>query len=362
MSIISIKPCDSMFFGDGNQFNFGINNIIRSKNTPFSSTFFGAIFTALLTKNDCFRKSFFSQANYDHEKILNIEQIYIYNIKDNKVYIKAPMDLFMTSKEILFGSFKQLNGNVSSLHYNYILESPKNNEYEKVNNKYIDINNVYDSYLKKQGIRINLIDEKELFAKRFKVGIGIDKLSKTVQHGKLYKIEQTEFVDDTNNMDNEWAYLVDYSICEDYVEDKYNGIELNDLDYGHLKLGGENKACKYKKEDNGYIKRFKIMSRQKPNNNIFKVVFTSSAYFEEGINKVFQENNMKILGIANDKPIYIGGYDMKTKSEKNGAIRKMYKGYPAGTVVLVEKIDKSRDILECNNPKGFNKYVVLEEK
>ena len=69
MELINIKPCNNTFFGDGHQFNFGISNFIRSKNTPFPSVFFGAIFTAILSKNDDFRYEFINRNKYDHEDV-----------------------------------------------------------------------------------------------------------------------------------------------------------------------------------------------------------------------------------------------------------------------------------------------------
>lgn len=353
MNLISLKPCDNTFFGDGNQFKFDISKVLKSKNIPYPSVFFGAIFTAILSFNDEFRKEFFEIGRYDHENILTINQVYLYNSETDKVYLKAPLDLFMkTKKEKIFGEFKDNNSRLSSLSYEKRLYSPKNKDYMRATNKYININNIFDGYLKRQPFRIELIDEKDIFVKGYKVGIGMNKETKSVYDGRLYKIEQTEF------KDNSWCYIVDYDICERYLKDNYKNINVRNLEYGYLKLGGENKVCRYKKIKNSDIQEFNTLKNNDLKGNNFKILLTSDSYFKNSINKSFEDVGFKIVGLANDKPIYIGGYDM----QENKNIRKMYKGYTAGTVILAKSInDKSiNDIEEMKNSKGFNRYVILK--
>ncbi|WP_032123137.1 type III-B CRISPR module-associated Cmr3 family protein [Clostridium amazonitimonense] len=357
-NLVNIKPCDNTFFGDGNQFNFDISNLIKSKNTPYPSVFFGAIFTAILTHNDKFRKAFFQNGRYDHESILKIGQIYLFNEESKSVYIKAPMDLFANSKsEISFGKFKNNAGNLNSLSYEYILEIPAGMDYKRIENMYINIKNIHDSYSKKQGIRVELKDENQLFVKNHKIGIGINKNTKKTEEGKLYQIEQTEFID------NNWSYIVEYKINKDYLKNSiYKEIEVKNLDKGYLKLGGENKPCKFKTIYNDKIERFNSKKTGNLNSGIYKILFTSETYFPKGIDSFFKKNNIRILGVSNDKPIYIGGYDMQGK----GTIRKMYKGYSAGTVILVEFNNNSNtkdiyELLKNDSVKGFNNCVILKE-
>lgn len=372
MELINIKPCDNVFFGDGAKFKFGTNSFISSKSSPYPSVFFGAIFTAILSENNFLRTSFFEHANYDHEKILEINQVYLFNKKDGNVYIPAPKDLFVNSKgEIFFGKLKKTNNTICSGSFERILEVPEDKTCKQVNHKYIKLNNIYDSYLKKQKIRIKLKDESEIFIKNNKTGIGIEKSTKTVELGKLYKIEETEFLD---NEDNVWSYIVEYKINKNYVKKKYK-TEIIDLDKGYLKLGGENKVCRFQKVTNNIIEKFNEKKEMKnieenTNKNILKIVFTSDAYFSKNIKEIF-DADFKIIGMANGKPIYIGGYDMKSKNNGKGAPRRVYKGYSAGTIVFIEKlklyknneemIKMLNEKIKPMNSKGFNKYVVLEE-
>ncbi|MBU3127896.1 type III-B CRISPR module-associated Cmr3 family protein [Clostridium tagluense] len=367
MELISIKPCNNTFFGDGNQFNFGSNNFIRSKNTPFPSVFFGAIFTAILSENDTFRGRFFKENKYDHEKILKINQVYLYNEYSKQLYIPAPKDLFLDSNdEIQFGKFEKVDKKLNSLSFERILKSPINSDFKKVTNKYINLKNIYDAYLKKQRLRIDLKDEHEIFVKNNKVGIGINKDTKMVEEGNLYKIEQTEFVDDY------WSYIVEYEIDKDYTEKEYKGIEIKCLENGYLKLGGESKVCKFEKIKNRKIEEFNEHRKDILKTNILKIVFTSDTFFENNIEEVLK-GDIKIIGVANDKPLYIGGYDMKKSEEnKTGQVRRMYKGYSAGTIVLIEIVnlekvkDKILNFRENNiglsRSKGFGKCIIIEEK
>ncbi|WP_053240645.1 hypothetical protein [Clostridium sp. DMHC 10] len=75
-----------------------MNNFIRSKNTPYPSVFFGAIFTSILSQNDEFRSEFFKKGKYDHEELLELHQVYLYNNTTEMAYISAPKDLFINSQ------------------------------------------------------------------------------------------------------------------------------------------------------------------------------------------------------------------------------------------------------------------------
>ncbi|MGG7163508.1 type III-B CRISPR module-associated Cmr3 family protein [Clostridium ihumii] len=354
--LIEIKPCDNTFFRDGNQFNKEISKIIRSKNTAYPSVFFGAIFTAILSENDDFRKIFFENNMYDHEKILEIGQVYLFNRKNRECYIKAPMDLFMDERNnITLGNFKK-NNKYNSLKYKYILESPVNTKFNRLENMYININDIYDGYFKKQEFALELVDENQIFIKNYKVGIGINKENKTTEEGAFYQVEYTEF----NN--NEWSYIVEYNINYDYLNNNYKDVEIKKLDSGYLKLGGENKACQYKHLKNTYIEKFR--NQEQLSGNLYKIIFTSETYFNENINDYLEKNNIIILGMSNGKPLYIGGYDMKGKK---GNPRVMYKGFSAGTVILVEikkdyNIQDIKEIIKCGNTKGFNNCIVLREE
>jgi CRISPR-associated protein Cmr3 len=365
-NLLKIKPTDNTFFGTGNQFNYEINNILKSMNIAYPSTFFGGIFTAILSKNKSFRQEFFQKKYYDHEKILEIRQIYLYNEIENKFYIKAPLDLFFdkdNKNEIKLGKFKKCD-DYTCLKYNYYLSSDKS--FEKVKDCFIELEFDLESYVKNEIFLIELKNENEIFSKNNKIGISIDKKTKNVEMGKLYKIQQTEFIKD------EWSFVVEYKINKEYLKNKYElkGLDLDsdlDLKIGFLKLGGENKVCKYENIESKEIKKFQklIEDDQKIlKKGFYKIILTSDSYFTKDINQIFENKNIELLSIVNDKPIYIGGYDMEKRNKESSnekGIRRMYKGYSAGSIFLVEIKEDNIDLNECiKNYKGFNNYIVVE--
>lgn len=360
MKLLKIKPCDNTFFGTGQPFNFDNNSFIESMVFPYPSVFFGAIFTAMLTENNDFRKIFFKNKRNDHEKILNIGKIYIYDESKDKTYLRAPKDIFINSKgERDIGKFEKISENEKvSLSFPYYLKAPTDKDYKRIKGQFININNLYDSYEKKQKRRIELKDEKDIFNKYSNIGITVDYTSKLAKEGKIYRRQQSEFTD------NSLCFIVEYEIRSEYLKINYPGVVVRDLDRGYLKLGGENRAAKYEITTNKDINEFK---RKKCNSvgNKIKLMFTSATFFKEGIKEVFN-SKFKILGISNDKPIYIGGIDLNNENNKK-SIRKMYKGYPEGTILFIEYIgsgklrDELDEIMKQDAKKGFNEYIYWEE-
>lgn len=358
MALLKIKPYDNTFFRDGNKFDKDFSTVVSGKNTPYPSVFWGAIFTTLLSENDEFRENYMSPTSKCNiDEILQIKQVYIHNEKEDKTYIKAPLDLFINEKgEVKKGKFVKIEN--SSLTMGYMLEIPEG-DFERVDKKYIRLNNIFDAYKKNQSIRIGLLDESEIFKKNHKIGLGINVNSKIAEESMLYKIEQTEF---TNN---DWSYIIEYELKDNKI-----------LQNGNLRLGGEGKIAKYEevkniRDINDYINLRDTFTIP----NTAKIVITSEAYFEinddksinekkkeetKSINSIFEKEGLKLIGIANEKPISIGGYDMKDKKYKT-----MYKGYSAGTIFLIKaqelNIETVQKILGVNS-KGFNKFVIIEEK
>lgn len=373
VNLLNIKPCDYTFFRDGRQFDFGINDFIESKNVPYSSVFFGAIFSAMLGINDAFRKAFFNDIKRNEkdeskimnpEDILEIGQVYLYNEASGEAYINAPKDLFIDSRQrVSFGKFEKLPESIegkamTSLNYSYKLKSPSNKDFKRVKKHYINLKNLTDAYIKKQSSRIEIKNEDEIFKKNVKVGIGIDKNSRTVEKDKLYKVQQTEFVN------NNWSFIVEYK----FKKDLGTGSSIK-LSEGYLKLGGEGKVCKYKDITKGtnlinsYINEFnKNKEIIVEDESKVKVILTSDTYIKFGdLNKTLED--IGVLGVSNDKPIYIGGYSMQSNSKETKGPRKMHKGYSAGTVFLLDrrKLNSLLKVLDLKSGRGFNKYIVVED-
>lgn len=359
MHLLKIKPYDNTFFGTGKVLALGMNNYVESKNIPYPSVFFGAIFSALLSENYKFRKAFFSKSIPDHSKILRIGQVYLYNENDKQVYLPAPKDIFINNSNIRFGKFVEVSN--TSLEFPKMLMSPLNSEYKRVDKHFIRVKDLYEGYLRKENNSIKVISEDNIFKKSMKIGIGMNMESRVVEKDMLYKLQHTEFTT------NDWSFLVEYELDYDYLKKNYGDINLVYLSQGCLKLGGENKVSKYSEVTNSIIHEFNSF-KPKLTNDEFKVIFTSDTYFKDNIDNVF-DKYFKIIGISNDKPIYIGGFDMISKN-KQGAPKAMHKGYSAGTVLLVkinENLEKYKiveyldEIMKLDEDKGFNKYIWMED-
>ncbi|EQC1534737.1 type III-B CRISPR module-associated protein Cmr3 [Clostridium botulinum] len=377
MKLLKIKPYDNTFFRLGNNFEFKISNVIQTKNVAYPSTFFGAIFTAILTNNDKFRNKFLSiNKNTDHLEILNIKQVYLYDEKQDMVYIKAPKDIFANNKEVKFGKFKEIKGWESCISYPYYLEEPEGSDLERADYYFISIIEFYDKYKNKVLYNSDLKHEDEIFKKNTKTGISLDNSTGIIKESLLYTIEQTEFKNITENYHgSDWSFVVEYDINNDFLK-KNHYPKIEDLDKGELKLGGETKVCTYEVIENSDINEFKSKMCEdvlKPGEKL-KVILTSDSYFteSESFTKLFNDD-MKFLALVNDKPIYIGGFDVKENKEKA-----MYKGYSAGTILLLlNKSGKDINIKKyldmrlanklenrfyksINLNNGFNQYIYVK--
>lgn len=362
MKLMKLKPSDNTFFRDGKVFKRGYNHLITSKNIPYLSVFFGALFSSFLAENPMVAKRFLSQKfkeGDDRHKILTIGQIYLYHEGKKAVYIPAPKDLFLDMKGTSkFGEFKKYARGLHSLPYDYILMPPKEGEVSRVRGEFINIKRIPVQYKNKSNVDLNLKNEKAIFKKNYKVGIGSDYHSRMVKEDLLYRIEQTEFES------NEWSFILEYELDSEYIKFQY-GTDVKEPDQGYLKLGGENKPCKYQRVSNRHIEEFQHFKAKSISNSMeaqtLKIVFTTDVYFKDSErSKSFFQN--RVIGMSNEKPVYIGGFDM------NKGVKPMFKGYGAGTVFLVKNEkemsleEELNDLIGASRLEGFGQYFILEEK
>lgn len=367
MKLLKIKPCDNTFFREGDRFESKISNIIKTKNIAYPSTFFGAIFSAILALNPDFRNQFLKkEKNKDHLEILKIKQIYLFNEEQDLIYIPAPKDLFVSkqAQNVYYGKFVKAKEKCISIPYNYYLEEPDIDEIERADDYYVNIDDLYEKYYYKDLTRSDLKHKNEIFSKNLKTGIGLDKSTGTVKESYLYTIEQTEF---KNSSYDDWCYVVEYDINYEFLEQNYTKAVVDDLEKGYLKLGGESKVCKFGVIENKKIEEFRLHLKEKyliPGEKL-KVILTSESYFKDKLkDDINEQNYVKLQALVNDKPIFIGGFDIVENKPKV-----MYKGYTPGTVLLLENISKDKvDIqaylkekIEMNVNNGFNQYIYIKE-
>ncbi len=103
---------------------------------------------------------------------------------------------------------------------------------QRADKRFIEREIFYDSYYEFDG-SIELRESSDIVANSYKVGIERDK-NYVAREKHLYRIDLTEFKKE------KWSYLVEYNIKDSW----WNG-ETKNIKDGYLKLGGENKVCRF---------------------------------------------------------------------------------------------------------------------
>ncbi|AYD40243.1 type III-B CRISPR module-associated protein Cmr3 [Clostridium fermenticellae] len=327
--IMKIKPCDNLFLGTGKQFIKEESTWLSTRLIPYPSVFQGAIASLMLAKNRNKRKKYIDEDDYlsDPRNYLKIGRIYLYNDKDREVYMSAPLDLFLDEYgKCHFLNIKRIDTNiicsvegVSHLFFNEI-----SGDSERVDGMFIKYRNFYNSYCYTQE-SIVVIKPSDIVSDSYKVGIQLNE-NHTTKEGHLYRIDLTEFKEDD---EESWSYLVEYA-----MDDSWWDGETNQLEKGYLKLGGENKACKFWCYDIEKLLRDYSNIYNKINENEYvKILLTTPCEFKSG-NWKPEFKNIEVVAAAIGKGYDIGGFDMKLKIPKP-----MNKAVPEGSIYILRGSD-----------------------
>ncbi|WP_230869117.1 type III-B CRISPR module-associated Cmr3 family protein [Iocasia frigidifontis] len=313
MKMLKIKPNDNLFFGDGKRFDKGESAWLHSKLLPYPSAFKGAIASVMLKLNKIRRDNYIGKqydAKNDPRKYLRIGRVFLYDEKNYDLYMPAPLDLFINKKnKCKYGLFSKITKNyTSSLNeLEYLLYSP-GKQFERVEDSYINHRSFYNSYLNTYD-SIGFISREQIISSAYKVGIQKDRKKGNAQEDHLYRIDLTEFKGDS------WSYLVEYDIKDKWWE----GSKINSLGDGYLKLGGENKSCKYYElSAEKIINHYSKMDRLINETEFVKLYFMSPVIFNNGSFKPSFTDlkiDITVVGASTVKPYYIGGFDMKKKNQ-----------------------------------------------
>jgi len=342
MPYINIKPQSSLFLGSGKPFNMGEDDWTDSFALPTPSMVFGAIFSILFKKYPKIQEKVLNDnKTIEPTDYLEIKNIYLYNTKDGTVLLPAPLDLFIEedSDNIVQESYR--NDIITSDKFkNLEFITPNSTKNAKrAENSFIDI-----YYLTNRDMLKKLYNFSDFAINDSKVGIAINKKTKTADEGKIYRIDLTQFKSD-------WSFLVEYRTI---------GVKLDDK--GVIKLGGEGKLASFKhiKEPIGITNHKEKVTIS--NEREFQIYFSTPVIFEKGC--IFDTNEQfSIVSASIGKPISIGGFDMKTKTHK-----KMYKAVPAGSVYLIElkesvdsmdKLKEALSIKSIDTKRGFGQFEIL---
>ncbi len=331
MAFMKIKLTDSLFFRGGKPFNAGSDSWTDSSFLPNPSVIWGAMFSVLFREGRATAK--------DKEK-LQIKNIYLYNEEQTIILVPAPLDIFVDSDgKKYISKYKDVNF-ISNYPLEVMSDVGTDKEVKPLENCFIEINSLYEEYCEDNADDLVLYNFDEVFVKDYKIGIKIDKKSKTAEDKHLYRIDLTQFK-------KEWSFLIEYE-CN---------IVFNQS--GILRLGGESKIAQYeqiKDKPIGIVDyeayRDEMLEELKEKKEC-KVLFKTPAYFKCG----WQPEQDGLLCANVGKYISIGGWDMETKNHKA-----MKKYIPAGSVYLFEKQEKMDFKLEDDEAyKGFGSFEILKK-
>ena len=356
--LVQVKPLDTLFFRDGKPFGMGEESWTSSSILPNPSVFWGAFYSMLLYTDENL-----SLALKDQEK-LKLGRMYLYNEKDKVVLIPAPLDLYELKgkkDEIVHTKFDN-DDCISNFEFKYLaFPDVDNKEVKTLSDQFIDINSVAESY-KNKG-RISLYPLDKVAEHDYKLGIGRDNSTFTTQEGNLYRIELTQFQDN-------WSFLIELEF-EGTIPKK-----------GIIKLGGEGKVASFSvlnDDDIPYtLKSYRKENAKSSVEKFFKLLLISPTFFKSGWGKDELESiGFKVISAFVDKPLSIGGFDVKEKRPKA-----MRKAVPSGSIYYLENLDKLSfqevyekisKILTQNNEtetikiheeiiKGFGQFEILPLK
>jgi len=339
MPYIQIKPHSSFFLGSNKPFNMGEVDWTDSLLLPRPSTLFGAIFSILYNKYPQIQdKVLDEKQEIEPTDYLEIENIYLYNKKNGRVLIPAPLDLFIGDDKIYNEDYiSDIITSYNIKKFEFVVPNT-DNDAKRAENYFIDI-----SYLGE--IPSELYSFTDFATIEPKVGIAIDRSTKTTKESMLYRINLTQFIDEN------WTFLVEY---------KTKDVVLNQS--GIIKLGGEGKFATYSHIEEPITITNHNQKLQLKKEDEFKIYFSTPAIFEKGW--IFAENEkFEILSASIGKHIFIGGFDMKKRKAKT-----MYKAIPSGSIYLIKinqkvsNIEELKEILSIqsiDSKRGFGKFEIL---
>jgi CRISPR-associated protein Cmr3 len=358
--MVSIKPLDVLFFRNYKPFDADEGSYGEVLSSPYPSTFYGALKTAILYKlcndYDEFKEGKAGRLNeiigYPKANDQDIQngslKITFFGL--SRKYKKSKDDNGKTSKsiEILLPIPKDLvkykdddNGDIHKLSlkkrpnwidydngYNleYILCAKSSKKVESPNIKYITKNQL-ENYLN-NGENLNIKDDdksSQIYDIEYRTGIGIDRDLKITKKGYLYQVELLR-------LKKEYSYIVGYDGDDDELPD--NGV---------LKVGGESKIAEYNSlELDANIKLSNDTLKNISESKMFKLYLSTPAIFDNGwrprwigddLKGNIPDTNIAVKLIAASVGKYrtVGGWDIVNSEPKPS-----YRAVPEGSVYYFE--------------------------
>lgn len=321
MATIQISAFDTLFVRDGKPFSMGEDTWASGIFPPPPSVFYGALRTRYFSEHpDQLR---LANRERDPTGKLEIQKIgYLLREGNSTEQIfPAPYDL-MIDKDVEDDDNSGLGllryedqAPISSSELALLRIEGKDNIEATGGESFINDAQFID-YLNGK-TPSSVIEKSKLWSTEPKLGIAKDRFTGSSQTGKLYRVG-----------------MVRPSQLDIYLT--FTGLETEIAKSGMIKLGGEGKAAQYHNFD---AENFEAPT---PVGNRFKIYFATPALFKNGFlpnvtEGIWKKHDIRVLAVASGKPVFLGGFAMKSKNAGKGqAPKPMRKAVPAGSVYFVE--------------------------
>lgn len=332
--IIKIIPIGELLFRDTTSFNKKESNWVISKKIPNLSVLYGAIISMQLRKGK-FKNAKemiqnIAKGNTEKQKEIDKELKNkicirgIYLTDGEKLYIPAPFDLFYFDCE---GGRKIARG----IYEDGICYPPEEHgiwreEWERVENKYISLEDYYEGYVDGELDDIELVDEDYFFTYYHKVGIEKD-VNGSTKKEHLYYMDMVTF------QSEEMGYVIEIDSEESLSFSKDGEL---------IHLGGERRTAFIEEMTRKEVKILEKCKRIDNNAKYVKLIFTApfllSGESEDKIKIFDEERNINIKLKVINKVEYAGGYNIANKTQKQ--VRKVI---PSGSVLLLDMSNVEKD-------------------
>lgn len=317
--IIEISALDTLIFQDGKPFDKSGDNWGSSLALPTPLTIYGAIRAAYFANNP----NELSKANENDDPTTDLKINAITLQYKDSLILHTPKDCVEFNKKVTVLDLKENTLTNSPL--KYIFSST--HDVESLDKTYLTKTN-FKRYLSNKEIR-SFENEENLITKESKIGIGLNRKTKTTEDGLLYRVEMLRYKD--------LKIVVDF-----------DGLELEKS--GLIRIGGEAKGATYQQIDSLEFPQVDTLS-----SNSFKLYLLTPALFEDGWfpNWIDKDNDfigeykgfkLKLVASSIGKYQSIGGFDMKKREPKE-----MMKAVPSGSVYYFE-------ILKGDNESVINSF------
>jgi len=355
---IMIKPEDTLFFRDGKPFEMGVDNFSHYIFPPFPPTFYGALRTAIINSKATVKDFLNANIEGDVKTVvgdisefgsLEIKGPFIFEVDSNALIVPLPYDLLENKDNETFVKIISVVPDTSLDHYSNLRYKIKpampqgDIEGKETEENFVRITDFVGNYFNQEfngeSLYKTILKRNEIFEIERKVGIKLDKSTKSTEENYLYSASHIRLKEG-------FGFLVEVNKVE--VNNDNNLLP----NQGYLRLGGDTRVAEFKEIDFDLSSITEDIVNNLPELNedfLLEFILLTPAIFKNGWYPDFLNNDMGFLkgefgGISLTlisavlgKPLYIGGFDLA-----KGYPKEMKKAVPAGSVYYF-KIDGATD-------------------